>query len=197
MIDYVNGRIISLSPTQIVVETAGIGYIFEISLRSFNSFEGKTDAKVYAQKQVNPRDGLSIDYGFSTQQERELFRMITSVSGMGASTARMILSSFGADEFRDAILGEDINKIKSIKGMGLKTAQRLILELKDKIVQGEGSDSSTVLFANTNPAEEEATRALQMLGFAKPNIQKALQKILKTNPAATVEDIIKAALQML
>ena len=197
MIDYISGKLATLTPTMAVIDNQGIGYGVEISLQTFESLRGKDSATVYIQRQVNPRDGAEVDYGFATQDERELFRLITGVSGMGAASARMILSSMTSDELRNAILGEDINRLKSVKGIGLKTAQRMVLELKDKLVKGEGA-SSEMLFQNDSSAVvEEATTALQMLGFAKPNINKAIQAILKENPSASVEAIIKAALQRL
>lgn len=197
MIDYIKGKITELSPTQVVVESGGVGYISEISLQSYQEFEGKSESVVYIQTQVNTRDGSSIDYGFSSKDERELFRLITGISGMGAASARMMLSSMSAEEIREAILAEDVVRIKSIKGLGIKTAQRLILELKDKLVKGEGADS-TALFANErNAVVEEANAALQMLGFNKAAINKALQKIVKDNPDAKVEQLIKIALQTL
>lgn len=196
MIDYVSGKIDELNPTQVVIDNNGMGYRMEISLQSYALLEGKSEARVYIQNQVNPRDGSEISYGFANKDERALFQLITSVSGMGAASARMVLSSLSADEFRQAIISENINLIKSVKGIGLKTAQRLILELKDKIVEGGGSDSN-VLFTSSNEVIEEASSALVMLGFSKPNVQKAIQQIIKQNPGAKVEDIIKAALKML
>ena len=197
MVDYISGKIASLTPTMVVIDNQGIGYSMEISLQSYDSLNGKSEARIYIQKQMNPRDGSEVDYGFYTSDERELFRLITGVSGIGAASARMILSSMNAEELRNAILSEDANRLKSIKGIGLKSAQRMILELKDKIVKGEGSDD-TVLFANDgSKAADEASSALQMLGFSKPNVNKAIQKILKDNPSASVEDIIKFALKML
>ena len=137
-------------------------------------------------------------YGFATKDERELFELLISVSGIGVASARMMLSSLSAEEIRQAILSEDVARIKSIKGIGVKSAQRLIIELKDKVVKGEGSDS-TELFGGTarNEIVEEASRALIMLGFAKPAVNKAIQAILKANPNAKVEQIIKSALQMM
>lgn len=197
MIDYIKGKITELSPTQVIVESGGVGYISEISLQSYQEFQGKSESVIYIQTQVNTRDGSSIDYGFSSKDERELFRLITGISGMGAASARMMLSSMSAEEIREAILAEDVVRIKSIKGLGIKTAQRLILELKDKLVKGEGVDS-TALFANErNAIVEEANAALQMLGFNKAAINKALQKIVKDNPDAKVEQLIKMALQIL
>ena len=197
MIDYVSGKLATLTPTMAVIDNQGIGYAVEISLQTYDVLRGKDSATVYIQRQVNPRDGSEVDYGFATQDERELFRQITSVSGMGASSARMILSSLTAEELRNAILSEDVNRLKGVKGIGLKTAQRMVLELKDKIVKGEGASSDVLFRTDAGAAAEEATTALQMLGFAKPNINKAIQAILKENPSASVEELIKAALQRL
>ena len=120
MIDYISGKIAELTPTMAVIENNGIGYSVEISLQTYGALEGKTEAKVYVQKQINPRDGTDVDYGFSGKEERELFRQITSVSGMGASSARMVLSSMNADELREAILSEDKEaKVISMKRFSL------------------------------------------------------------------------------
>lgn len=197
MIDYISGKVAELTPTAAVIENNGIGYSVEISLQTYSSLDGKTEARIYVQNQLNQRDGTEVDYGFYTKDERDLFRHITSVSGMGAASARMVLSSMSSEEFREAILSEDVNRIKSVKGIGLKTAQRMILELKDKIVKGEEATPDILFRSESNAAAEEATSALQMLGFTKPNIAKAIQKILKDSPTAKVEDIIKAALKML
>lgn len=198
MIDYIKGKISELTPTRIVLENAGIGYAMEISLQTYSAMENKGEGTIYIQKQVNPRDGSDVDYGFATQDERSLFQLITGVSGMGAASARMVLSSMSSEEFQKAILAEDINRIKSVKGIGLKTAQRLILELKDKITKGDADSAPTELFrAVDNQAVEEATQALVMLGFNKPAVAKAIQKILEKKPDSKVEEIIKAALQML
>ena len=198
MIDYIKGKISDLTPTRIVLENAGIGYAMEISLQTYSAMENKSEGTIFIQKQVNPRDGSDVDYGFATQDERSLFQLITGVSGMGAASARMVLSSMSSDEFQKAILAEDLNRIKSVKGIGLKTAQRLILELKDKIAKGGVEGAPTELFRSVdNQAVEEATQALVMLGFNKPAVAKAVQKILEKKPDSKVEEIIKTALQML
>ncbi|MBR1488925.1 MAG: Holliday junction branch migration protein RuvA [Bacteroidales bacterium] len=197
MIDYISGKLATLTPTMAVIDNQGIGYAVEISLQTYDALNGKSSATVYIQRQVNPRDGSEVDYGFATQEERELFRQITSVSGMGAASARMVLSSLSAEELRNAILSEDVNRLKGVKGIGLKTAQRMVLELKDKIVKGDAASSEMLFKTDSGAAAEEASTALQMLGFSKPNINKAIQAILKQNPAATVEEIIKMALQRL
>ena len=197
MLEYITGRIAELSPTRLVIDNQGMGHCLEISLQTYEVLEGKKESTIYIQSQFNQRDGTAVDYGFATKEERELFRLITGVSGMGAASARMILSSMTSRELEDAILSENVNALKSVKGIGLKSAQRMILELKDKIVKGSSASSDVLFTADTNAAAEEATSALQMLGFNKANIQKALQSILKANPRATVEQLIKSALQIL
>ena len=197
MIDYISGKLVTLTPTMAVIDNQGIGYAAEISLQTYDALNGKSEATLYMQRQINPRDGIEVDYGFATPAERELFRQITSVSGMGAASARMVLSSLSPDELRNAILSEDVNRLKGVKGIGLKTAQRMVLELKDKIVKGDGASTELLFKTDSGAAAEEASTALQMLGFSKPNINKAIQAILKQSPSASVEEIIKAALQRL
>lgn len=197
MIDYISGSIADLSPTWAVVDNHGIGYGLEISLQTYEALQGKQQAKVYVLTTVNQRDATEVMYGFATKDERELFQLIIGISGVGAASARMILSSMSSEEFREAILSENINKIKSVKGIGLKSAQRMILELKDKIVRGEGASSDVLIRQDNNADIEEATIALTTLGFSKPNVNKAIQTILKKNPGAKVEEIIRTALQML
>ena len=197
MIDFVTGKLCEISPTRVVVDNNGIGYAMEISLQTYDLLKEKKESVVYVLSQVNQREGTSIDYGFASKEERELFKLITSVSGIGASSARMILSSLSAGELREAILSENVNTLKSIKGIGLKSAQRMILELKDKIVKGEGASNDLLFASQNNEILEEASSALMMLGFNKANIQKAIQNIIKANPNASVEQIIKSALKML
>lgn len=197
MIDYISGGIAELTPTRVVIDNSGIGYGIEISLQTYEKLDGCDKAKVYIFESINQRDSTQVMYGFASKDERELFELIIGVSGIGASSARMILSSMSADELREAIVAENIAKIKTIKGIGLKSAQRMVLELKDKIVKGEGASNDILLQPEKNDAVEEATSALLMLGFAKPNINKAMQAIMKSNPNAKVEEIIKMALKML
>ena len=197
MLDYISGNIAELTPTRIVIDNHGMGYGIEISLQSYEALRGKEQAKIYIYEAVNQRDATQILYGFASKDERALFELIIGVSGIGAASARMILSSISADELREAILSENVAKIKSVKGIGLKSAQRLILELKDKIVKGEGSNVENILKSDNNAEIEEATSALTMLGFSKPNINKAIQSIVKIHPDAKVEEIIKMALKIL
>ncbi len=185
-----------MTPTELILENQGIGYSILISLQTYEAFQLKTQAVAYIHHYI--REDEELFYGFATKDERELFRLLIGVSGIGVASARMMLSTLTSEEIRQAILSENINKIKSVKGIGLKSAQRLVLELKDKIVKGEGTDSNTIIFKADNSAVvDEATNALVMLGFTKANISKVMPAILKENPNAKVEDIIKAALKRL
>lgn len=195
MIEYIKGNLIEITPTDLVLECHGIGYKILISLQTYEALNGKNETTVYIHHYI--REDEELYYGFASKDERELFRLLIGVSGIGASTARMMLSSLTSDEIRNAILSEDINKIKSIKGIGLKSAQRLILELKDKVVKGAGSDNSTLFAASASGVAEEATTALVLLGFTKANVNKAVSAVLKENPGASLEDIIKSALKKL
>ena len=195
MIEYIKGQIIELTPAELILECGGIGYSILISLQTFEALQGKTQAVAFIHHYI--REDEELYYGFATKDERELFRLLIGVSGIGVNSARMMLSSLTSDEIRNAILSEDINRIKSVKGIGLKSAQRLVLELKDKIVKGAGSDTGSIFKVDTSPLIDEATTALVMLGFTKANINKVLPAILKENPTARVEDLIKAALKRL
>ena len=195
MIDYIKGIIVELSPAELILENNGIGYSILISLQTFQALQDKKEATVYIFHYL--REDAELFYGFATKDERELFELLISVSGIGVNSARMMLSSLSAEEIRQAILSEDIARIKSVKGIGVKSAQRLVLELKDKIVKGEGADSTELFGGNRSEIIEEASRALVMLGFANPAVNKAIQAVLKANPNAKVEQIIKSALQMM
>ena len=195
MIDYIKGNIAEINPTEVILECYGIGYRILISLQTYEGLNGKDDVKVYIHHYL--REDEELYYGFSGKDERELFRLLIGVSGIGASTAIMVLSSLTSDVIRNAIIAEDINKIKSIKGIGLKSAQRLILELKDKIAKGGGTDSSAIFPTASNAIVEEATTALVMLGFTKNNVNKAVTSVLKEKPGAVLEEIIKLALKRL
>ena len=195
MIDYIKGQISELSPTEVILETYGIGYRILISLQTYEGLNGKKDVTVYIHHYL--REDEELYYGFASRDERELFRLLISVSGIGASTARMMLSSMSSEEIRNAIIAEDINKIKSIKGIGLKSAQRLVLELKDKVVKGGGSDTPGLFQTSTNAHTDEAVTALVMLGFTKANVTKAVTAVLKESPAASLEEIIKQSLKRL
>ena len=197
MIDYISGKIAELTPTRVVLDNSGIGYAIEISLQTYAALESQKEAKVYIYHHIQSSSDVEMFYGFSSKDERSIFELLISVSGVGVNTARVILSSFSADELREAILSENVAAIKSVKGIGLKTAQRMVLELKDKISKGEGGASDVLLVSDRNAVAEEAAAALQMLGFSKPNISKAIQKIVSLNPNIKVEELIKQALQIL
>ena len=195
MIDYIKGQIIELTPTELILECGGIGYSILISLQTYEALQLKNQAVAYIHHYI--REDEELYFGFATKDERELFRLLIGVSGIGVTSARMMLSSLTSEEIRQAILSEDIHKIKSVKGIGLKSAQRLVLELKDKIVKGAGTDTGNIFKTDNNALIDEATTALVMLGFTKAAINKVLPGILKDNPTARVEDLIKAALKKL
>lgn len=196
MFDYIKGILVELSPAEAVIECGGIGFDIQISLQTFQALQGKEKATVYLYHYLREDDEQF--YGFATKDERELFKLLISVSGIGVGTARMMLSSLTDEEIRQAILAEDVARIKSVKGIGLKSAQRVIIDLKDKIVKGGGTDSSLpILGGNDDALVQEATTALVMLGFTKPNINKVLPAILKKNPSIRIEELIKEALKKL
>ena len=195
MIDYIKGQIVELTPTELILENQGIGYSILISLQTYEAFQLQTQVVAYIHHYI--REDEELFYGFATKDERELFRLLIGVSGIGVASARMMLSTLTSEEIRQAILAEDINRIKSVKGIGLKSAQRLVLELKDKIVKGAGTEGAVLFKADQSALVDEATTALTMLGFSKANISKVMPSILKDNPGAKVEDLIKAALKRL
>lgn len=195
MIDYIKGEIIELTPTDVVLECHGIGYNILISVQTYSALDGKKNATVYIHHYL--REDEELYYGFATKEERKMFRLLIGVSGVGASTARMMLSSLSVEEIQSAILSEDVSRIKSVKGIGLKSAQRIIIELKDKVVKGGETDMSALFTQVDNKASEEATTALIMLGFTKVNVNKAVNAVLKEDPTATVENIIRKSLQKL
>lgn len=195
MINYIKGEIIELTPTDIVLECHGIGYNILISVQTYSALDGKKDTTVYIHHYL--REDEELYYGFATKEERKMFRLLIGVSGVGASTARMMLSSLSVEEIQNAILSEDVSRIKSVKGIGLKSAQRIIIELKDKVVKGGETDMSALFTQVDNKASEEATTALIMLGFTKVNVNKAVNAVLKEDPTATVENIIRKSLQKL
>ena len=155
MIDYIKGKIIEITPTDMVLECYGVGYKILISLQTYEALNGNNECIVYIHHYL--REDEELYYGFATKDEREMFRLLIGVSGVGAATARMMLSSLTTEEIRNAIIAEDLNRIKSIKGIGTKSAQRLILELKDKVVKGGGSDTTALFPTSSNPAVDEAT----------------------------------------
>lgn len=196
MIEYLKGQLAELTPTEAVVECCGVGYSALISLQTYSALQqGSGTVTLYIHHYL--REDEELYYGFSDKEERSLFRLLISVSGIGAATARMMLSSMTSTEIRDAIIASDVNKIKSIKGIGLKSAQRLILELKDKIVKGAAPGNEVLLQNGSGALTEEATTALVMLGFTKQNVTKALDAVLREHKDATLEELIKYALKRL
>ena len=196
MYEYITGRLEEITPTDAIVEACGIGYDLIISLSTFSklqSAQGQT-VKLYTYHQVR-EDDESL-FGFADRGERSVFTQLISVSGVGAGSARMILSAMTAGEVKEAILTGDVNRFKAVKGIGLKTAQRIIIDLKDKIGKGGGEFSFETAPASS-PVREEAFGALTMLGFAKPAIEKTLDKLLKEKPDYTVEELIKRALKLM
>lgn len=192
MIDYIKGEITELTPASVTIETGGIGYFISISLNTFSALEGKPSVKLYIYEAI--REDAHQLFGFLNKQERELFLHLISVSGIGASTARMILSSMTASELEVVISSGNADMLKTVKGIGLKTAQRIIVDLKDKIkVSGNGIEATVI----NNEIANEAVAALVMLGFTQVPSQKAVAKILKDKPDSTIEQIIKTALKIL
>lgn len=194
MYEYISGKITQTTPAYIVIENVGIGYFINISLNTFEALKEKKEATLYIYEHI--REDTHSLYGFANTREREFFQLLLSVSGIGANTARMILSSLPPDDLQQAISSENVSQIKNIKGIGQKTAQRVIIDLKDKIVKTSGG-SENLPDAGDNTKADEALSALVMLGFSKGPSQKVIDKILRENPGSRVEDIIKLALKML
>jgi holliday junction DNA helicase RuvA len=193
MIDYIKGTITTITPTYLTLETAGIGYLINISVTTFSRLEGKNEFKILVHEVI--REDSHQLFGFAESEERDIFRLLISVTGVGANTARMMLSSLNPGEIEKAILGSDVNILKSVKGIGLKTAQRIIVDLKDKL--GKHAGSGEIFAFADNTRREEALSALVMLGFAKSAVTKVLDKIVREEPNLTVEDMIKRALKNL
>ncbi|WP_462317372.1 Holliday junction branch migration protein RuvA [Marinilabilia sp.] len=193
MYEFISGKISQTTPAYVILENQGIGYFINISLFTFEALKDKEEATLFIHEHI--REDAHALYGFNDTRERDLFELLISVSGIGANTARMMLSSLSPDELHIAISTENVNQIKSVKGIGLKTAQRVIVELKDKI--GKASETQNLHLPEDNTKVEEALSALVMLGFSKGPSQKAVNKILKDKPGSKVEEIIKQALKML
>lgn len=200
MIDYVKGELAELTPALAVVECHGVGYGVNISLNTYAAIQGKHEVKLYIHEAI--REDAYVLWGFASKQERELFLLLITVSGIGGNTARMILSSLTPAELVDVISTDNAKLLKNVKGIGLKTAQRIIVDLKDKIVKTDvASQSATLSLGETSNAskeiQEEAVSALTMLGFQAAASQKVVVGILKEDPSATVEKVIKLALKQL
>ena len=203
MIEYIRGELTDLTPAMAVVETAGVGYGLNISLNTYTAIQGKKDVKLYVHEVLvtGGRDDSFTLFGFVSKQERELYRLLITVSGVGGNTARMILSSMSPNELCTVISTGNEKMLKGVKGIGLKTAQRIILDLKDKIVSlglatelpASGSNTAMV----NNDVKDEAVSALTMLGFSPAPSAKVVVEILKAQPDLPVEQVIKLALKQI
>lgn len=192
MIAHLNGRLIEKHPTNLIVECNGVGYFVKISLNTFSSIGSAEQIKIHTQFIV--REDAHLLYGFATTEEREVFNLLISVSGIGPNTAILMLSSMTPAEIAQAIQTEDVRAIQAIKGIGAKTAQRVIIDLKDKMVKVEWNEATNI-FAGNNTNRFDALTALIALGFDKKNAEKALDKI--STGAESVEELIKGALKIL
>ena len=196
MIEYIRGELAELSPATAVIDCNGVGYAANISLNTYSAIQGKKNCKLYIHEAI--REDAYVLYGFAEKQEREIFLLLISVSGIGGNTARMILSALSPAELVNVISTENANMLKTVKGIGLKTAQRVIVDLKDKIKTMGGVAGVGLLLQPANAeVQEEAVSALTMLGFAVAPSQKVVLAILKEEPDAPVEKVIKLALKRL
>ena len=193
MYEFITGRITEITPTYVVVECNGIGYVIHISLSTYSQIQERKEIKLLIHQII--REDAHLLYGFFNKLERDIFRLLISVSGIGANIARMMLSSLTSAEIQQAILDNDVNLLTSIKGVGTKSAQRIILDLKDKLSREPVGDE--IFAIRDNRIKDEALSALVMLGFSKSAVEKAIHKILSENKDIAVEDLIKRALKSL
>lgn len=193
MYEYIKGTIEELGPTHVVIDNQGIAYFIHISLQTYSLLVEQENCKLYISEIIREDDHLL--YGFFEKHEREIFVKLTSVSGIGANTGRMILSSLNLKEIEEAIATSNVNVLKAIKGIGLKTAQRIIIELKDKITKS--SETQEIFMPQNNTIKDEALSALVMLGFNKATASKAVDKILSIPGETSIESVVKQALKML
>ena len=193
MITHIQGRLVEKSPTDVVIDCNGVGYFLNISLHTFSQLPNTENVRLFTHLQV--RDDAHTLYGFSSIIEREIFRLLISVSGVGANTARTMLSSLSPGQIKEAIASEDVVTIQSVKGIGAKTAQRVVLDIRDKILKVYGLEDVSAVSSNT--MKNEALSALETLGFARKQAEKACDLVLRENSNAAVETIIKEALKNL
>jgi len=193
MITHLEGKLVEKNPTDVVIDCNGVGYFINISLHTFSQIPDREHLRLYTYLQVR-EDSHSL-YGFSSKTEREIFKLLISVSGIGANTARTMLSSLTPDQIKEGIAGGDVALIQSVKGIGAKTAQRVIIDLKDKVLKVYGIDELSLIPNNTN--KDEALSALDVLGFNKKQSEKVVDRILQNQQEASVEQIIKEALKNL
>lgn len=196
MLEYIKGELTQVTPTYAVVEASGVGYLLNISVNTYSAISAEKSTKLLVHEII--REDTHDLYGFAAEEERALFRLLIGVSGVGANTARVILSSLSPSQLQMCITAGDANKLKAIKGIGLKTAQRIIVDLKDKITATELAALNAPMAAlDNNSSGEEALAALIMLGYQKAQAQKALAKVYATDPTASIETAIKRALALL
>nr|WP_299383301.1 Holliday junction branch migration protein RuvA [Allomuricauda sp.] len=193
MITHLSGKLVEKNPTYVIVECHGVGYFLNISLHTFSLLPNEENIRLFTHLQV--KEDAHTLFGFVEKSEREIFRLLLSVSGIGSSTARTMLSSLTPTQVRDAIANGDVPSIQAIKGIGAKTAQRVILDLKDKILKVY--DMGEVSLQSNNTSKEEALSALEVLGFVRRQSEKVVDKVLAEDPTLSVEDIIKLALKNL
>ena len=193
MITHIQGKLVEKNPTDVVIDCNGVGYLLNISLNTYSQISDQENIKLYTHLQV--REDSHTLFGFSSLAEREIFRLLISVSGIGASIARTMLSSLTPKQVREGIATEDVALIQSIKGIGLKTAQRTVIELKDKILKVYDIDEVSI--SQNNTSKNEALSALEVLGFNKKQAERVIDKFVASNSEASVETIIKEALKSL
>ncbi len=193
MFEFIVGNIVEANPAYAVVENNGIGYFVNISLNTFSRLNGEGVQKLFIHQII--REDTNALYGFADKKERNIFRFLISVSGVGANTGRMMLSSLSAEELENAILTDNVVVLKKIKGIGAKTAQRIIIELKDKL--GKTGNATELPLLQTDTTKEESLSALTMLGFTKKAVEKTVDKILASDPKLSVEEVVKLSLKNL
>jgi len=193
MYEFIEGDFVEKSPAHLVVSTGHLAYYIHISVLTYSTVSNLPAGRIYLHFVV--REDVQMLYGFSTRSEREIFRLLISVSGVGANTARLILSSLTPDEITQAILAGNVAVLQGIKGIGAKSAQRIIIDLKDKVGKGAGIDE--LFFSQDNTSREEALSALVALGFPKKTVEKILSRILSEQPELSVEEVVKAALKFM
>ena len=193
MFEYIKGDINELNPTAVVIDNNGLGYYINITLNTYSQLSGHTSAQLFVHQVI--RDDAHLLFGFKEFKERDIFRLLISVSGVGANTARVMLSSLTPEEIKKAIFSNNPKTLQDVKGIGAKTSQRIIIELKDKI--GKEDELGEIVLPQSNTIREEALSALVMLGFAKNTVAKVLDKVIKKNLPTSVEELIKVALKQL
>lgn len=199
MLEYISGPLARVSPTEAIIDAAGVGYLLNITVNTYSAIQSAKEVKLLVHEVI--REDAHDLYGFFSQEERALFRLLIGVSGVGANTARVILSSLTPAQLQACITAGDADKLKAVKGIGLKTAQRIIVDLKDKIASAElaalAATQEAIAAGPSSQNHDEALAALVMLGYQKAQAQKALAKVFNADPAVSLETAIKRALSLL